>query len=471
MSNQVHAYGDDVLADHDGLALAELIRSRALDRHEVIDAAMRRAERVDAALHAAQLLDAHRALASAARPVAGPFSGVPTFVKDNTDVAGWPTNHGSEAFRAVPARNDAPFTATMLDLGLVPIGKSRLPEFGFNASTEYMTLEPTRNPWGLQHSAGASSGGAAALVAAGVVPIAHANDGGGSIRIPAAACGLVGLKPTRGRFRGAPLDKVLPVNIAVEGVLTRSVRDTAHFLATAEQQRRASLPRVGLVEGPGSRRLRIGLVLDSILDVPTDQPTREAVLMTAELLSGLGHHVVEAEAPVDPSFAEDFPLYWGLLGFLAAAAGRRALPGLDVNQLDGLTRGLGGYFRARVRKVPGALARLRRSEQVYARRMAGYDALLCPVVARTTPEIGYLSPRLPFDELFRRLIEYVAFTPLNNASGSPAISLPMGATADGLPIGIQLMARHGDERTLLELGYELEAAKPFRRLGAVSSVE
>jgi amidase len=466
MSNQVHAYSDDVLADHDGIALAALIRSGDVSRREVLEAALARAAKVDSALRAVQVLDAQRALAAASQPRPGPFSGVPTFVKDNTDVAGLPTGHGSEAFTAVPAKGDAPFCRTLVGLGLVPLGKSRLPEFGFNATTEFMTQEPVRNPWDTDVSAGASSGGSAALVAAGVVPLAHANDGGGSIRIPAAACGLVGLKPSRGRFKPSPLERLLPVNIVGEGVVSRTVRDTAHFFACAEQSsRRRPLRPVGLVEGPGRDRLRIGLVLDSVTGVRTDDETRAAVSSAAELLSGLGHDVVPMAAPMDQQFADDFALYWGLLGFLMLRVAPRAFSGLDAGRLDALTVGLADYYRAHARETSGALLRLRRSKAAYARALAGHDAVLCPVLAHTTPRIGHLSPRQPFEALFPRLVDYVAFTPLNNASGSPALSLPLGATASGLPIGVQLMARNGDERTLLELAYELEAARPFRRLG------
>jgi amidase len=466
MTHQVHAFGDDVLADHDGLALAALIRAGEVSRREVVEAALARAAQVDGALHAVQVLDAERARVATDHPRPGPFSGVPTFVKDNTDLAGVPTNHGSEAFTAAPAKRDAPFVRSLLHAGLVPLGKSRLPEFGFNATTEFMTQEPVHNPWGTEHSAGASSGGSAALVAAGVVPLAHANDGGGSIRIPAAACGLVGLKPTRGRFRSSPLERVLPVNIVGEGVLTRTVRDTAHFFADAEQVRpRRPLPPVGLVEGPDRRRLRVGLVLDSVNGTTTDDETRRAVLATADLLSGLGHEVVEMPSPANAQFADDFALYWSMLGFVVSRLGARAFDGLDPSRLDGLTIGLADRYRTQARDTAGAIRRLRRSREQVARAMIGHDVMLSPVLAHTTPPLGHLSPRQPFDELFPRLLEYVGFTPLANACGSPAMSLPLGVTAAGLPLGVHLMGRYGGERTLLELAYELEAAAPFRRLG------
>ncbi|HUR14456.1 MAG TPA: amidase [Mycobacteriales bacterium] len=463
MAEQVHAYGDDALADHDGIALAALIRSGEISRREVVEAALLRADKVDAALHAVQVVDAGRALRAPVRP--GPFSGVPTFVKDNTDLVGYPTNHGSEAFVAPAAKRDAPFARTLLQQGLVPLGKSRLPEFGFNATTEFMTQEPVRNPWDTDFSAGASSGGSAALVAAGVVPLAHANDGGGSIRIPAAACGLVGLKPTRGRFVAGPLEHVLPLNIVGEGVVTRTVRDTAHFFAHAEQVRRTRpLAPVGLVEGPGARRLRIGLVLDSVTGIATDYETRTAVSATGRLLGDLGHDVVEMPAPMDQRLADDFVLYWGLLGFLTSRIPARALPELDRSRFDALTLGLSGYYGENRRETLGAVRRLRASRHAYARALTGYDAVLTPVLAHTTPPIGHLAPTLPFEQLLQRLIAYASFTPLNNATGSPAISLPLGATTRGLPIGVHLMGPHGGERALLELAYELEAAQPFRRL-------
>ncbi|HSW14141.1 MAG TPA: amidase, partial [Solimonas sp.] len=351
--------------------------------------------------------------------------------------------------------------------GFTVLGKSRLPEFGFNASTEFIGgLPPTRNPWHTDYSSGASSGGAAALVAAGVVPIAHANDGGGSIRIPAACCGLVGLKPTRGRFIDGEQARSLPVNIVSEGVVTRSVRDTARFFAGMEQAwRNPKLPAIGQVEGPGRRRLRIGLVRDSINGHATDAATRQAVACTAALLESAGHHVEEMPLSVKPSFADDFSLYWGFLAFMSVNFGRQLFhPAFDASKLDKLSLGLAAMYRRQLHKTPLMLYRLRKSRDDYARQFRRYDAVLSPVLAHTTPLLGHLSPEQDFESLFDRLLRYVAFTPLNNAAGSPAISLPMGATAEGLPIGVQLSAAHGAEKTLLELAFELEQAQPWRRI-------
>lgn len=467
---RVHAFTDDALGDCDATGLAERIARGEVAAREAAEAAVRRTEAMQPLLNAVAHPDFERAVGVASGTTTGPFRGVPTFVKDNLDVAGLPTGHGTEAFVAEPAPTDSPVVRQLKAVGLTVLGKSRMPEFGFSASTEYATADPVRNPWHRGYSTGASSGGAAALVASGVVPIAHANDGGGSTRIPAAACGLVGLKPTRGRLVPDVSDTRLPVRIVTQGVLTRSVRDTARFYAAMEERwRNPALPPVRLVEGPGRTRLRVGVVLDSVTGVPTDAETRAAVLATAELLDGLGHRVEETAIPVPARFAEDFSLYWGLLGLLVSVAGRRVFsPRFDPARTDNLTRGLADMCRRQLARTPGMLVRLRRSTRAYRRAFTRFDVLLSPVLAHTTPPLGHLSPTLPFEVLFPRLQEYVAFTPLNNASGGPGISLPLGRTTQGLPLGCQLSADLGDERTLLELAFELEAARPWPRIQDVT---
>ncbi len=298
---RIHAFTNDALGDLDAVGVAAAISSGQISAREAAEAAIARVEQVNPAINGVQLRDFERGLEQADHPAAGVFSGVPTFVKDNTDVAGLPSDQGSLAVKARPAPVNAPFTEQFLSAGFTVLGKSTMPEFGFNASTEYETLPPTRNPWNTNYSAGASSGGSAALVAAGVVPIAHANDGGGSIRIPVAACGLVGLKPTRGRVVAAAEGAKMPVDIVSNGVVSRSVRDTAHFMAATQAYLPAKgMPELGLVEGPADRRLRIGLIFDSVTGVPTDDETRKAVEHTAGLLSSLGHDASEVDYPSTP---------------------------------------------------------------------------------------------------------------------------------------------------------------------------
>lgn len=469
-NNRFHVFGDDVLADHDAVALAELLRRGEVSVREVTEAAIARADKVQQALNAVELPLYEQALAGAGRPGEGVFAGVPTFIKDNADLEGLPTRHGSRAVNPRPAKKTGAFAKQYLSMGFNVLGKSTLPEFGFSATTEFAEDAPTLNPWNPAYSSGASSGGSAVLVAAGAVPIAHANDGGGSIRIPAAACGLVGLKPTLGRFVDAEASRSLPHNVIGEGVVTRSVRDTAMFFHGAEQYyHNRKMPRIGLVEGPGTKRLRIGLVYDSITGHATCPETRAAVEETAKLLASLGHHVEEMPLPVPPSFAEDFRFYWGMLSFLIATFGKHALsPDFDSQRIDGLSRGLLAEYRKRFYKTPAVLYRLKRTRRQYAEQFGQYDLVLSPVLAHTTPEIGYLSPNLPFETLMDRLERYVSFTPLNNAAGSPAISLPLGVSSNDLPIGVQFSAAHGAERTLLEIAFELEQARPWRRIQDVA---
>jgi amidase len=464
---RVHAFGDDALGEHDAVALAELITAGELDPAEVTAAAIARAERLEPQLHAF----AHR-LFSSPRQAAGSgrLRGVPTVVKDNTDLAGVPTNHGSEAFTARPARRDGAFARQYLGTGMTVLGKSRLPEFGFNASTEYRTGEPVHNPWNLGYSVGASSGGSAALVAAGVVPIAHANDGGGSIRIPAAAAGLVGLKPSRGRHVEGEQAQHLPINMISEGVVTRSVRDTALFVAALEDTWRSpALPPIGQVHGPADRRLRVGLVFESVNGAVVDEQTRAAVERTAAVLEKAGHLVEPVALPVGRQFADDFLQYWGLLGMLAASTGRFTFDqSFDTAALDGLTLGLRRMNLRTLPRLPGALLRLRRTGAAYAQLFERHEIVLSPVLAHVTPRLGHLSPNVPFETLIDRLQRYVAFTPLNNIAGTPAVSVPAGLSVEGLPIGVQLSAAYGDDRTLLETAYLLEAEQPFPRIVAAS---
>jgi amidase len=466
-ARRVHAFGDDALADYDAVAVADLIRRRELSPREAESAAIARLEKVapelNAVAHAAY--DAPRRATGDERDAL--FFGVPTLVKDNTDVAGMPTNHGTDAYTAAPAARDGRFATQFLSTGMTVLGKSRMPEFGLNASTEFRLSVPTLNPWNPGYSVGASSGGAAALVAAGALPIAHANDGGGSIRIPAAAAGLVGLKPSRHRHIDGEEARMLPLNIISEGLLTRSVRDTAVFLAALERHwRNPRLPPVGRVEGPARRRLRVGLVLESVTASEVDAPTRAAVERTARLLEDQGHSVFPVRPPVNPRFDDDFVTYWELLATMAGGLGRLAYDrSFDTSLLDGLTSGLWRrYRRGGWTRTPGMFWRLRQAARTYAASFDHHELLLSPVVAHVTPPLGHLSPNVPFDELMRRLRDHVAFTPLQNVTGTPAISLPMGISDNGLPIGVQLAAAYGDERTLLEVAFALEEQAPWPRI-------
>ncbi len=463
---KVHAFCDDVLGELDATAVAQLIKDRSVSASEFAEAAIKRAEKVKNILNPIAFEAFEDALKKSRSFPNGFFGGVPTFVKDNSEVMGMPMRNGSETVSAKPDKKNGPFVEQFLKLGFTVLGKSRLPEFGFTATTEYANRQPCRNPWHTDYSTGGSSGGSAALVAAGVVPIAHGNDGGGSIRIPAACCGLVGLKSTRGRFIENYSARSLPVKIICDGILSRSVRDTARFFSAMEQiWQNKKLPPVGNITHSANRRLRIGLVIDSVTGNPTCPETRAVVEETANLLESMGHRVEPMAIQVPDTFIEDFTLYWTMLAFLIKTFGKVLFsPDFDARRFDPFSKGLAKHFRKNIRKAPATIYRLRQSTEQYARGLSGYDAVLSPVLAHTVPKIGYLDPKTEFNELFRKLTNYVSFTPLNNASGSPAISLPMGADSNGLPVAVQIQSHLGAEKTLLEIAYELEEARPFRRI-------
>ncbi|GAA2146198.1 amidase [Nocardioides koreensis] len=462
---RVHAFGDDVLGELDAVGLAARIQSRAVSVAEVVEAAIARAERVDPLLNAIAHPAYERARDEARSPRGGFFAGVPSFLKDNVDVAGMPTHHGTDAFTSRPRRHDGDFARMFLATGLVPLGKTRLSEFGFSASAEHPRLGAVRSPWDTDRSAGASSAGSAALVAAGVVPIAHANDGGGSIRIPAAVNGLVGLKPTRDRLAQDKLMRDMPVRIVSDGVLTRSVRDTAAFYREAEKvYRELRLPPVGDITRPGRARLRVAVVTSGV-GVGASPEVADLTLKTAQLLEELGHRVEPASAPVPGSFPDDFLLYWALLALALVRTGkRRHGRSWDPGRLDNLTLGLARHARRNLHRVPLAITRLKRSRRVTAELFGSYDVVLTPTLATETPLVGHLDPTQDYDTIMERLLGWVAFTPLQNASGDPAISLPLATTSSGMPQGMMFGAAAGREATLLELAYELEEARPWARI-------
>ena len=429
-----------------------------------MSAAYARADRV-AHLNAVTLTDPDRALREAHQPLTGVFAGVPAFVKDNVLVGGWPARFGSPSTPARPKPKDDAVVAQLRSTGLVLLGKSAMSEFGFVPTVEWADGRAAHNPWDTRYSTGGSSGGSAALVAAGVVPVAHAKDGGGSIRIPAAACGLVGLKFSRGREAKDVEARMLPVDILSNGVLSRTVRDTARFAAAIDAGRpNPKLPRIGPVSGPG-RRLRIGVLTDSPNGAPSDPDTRGAVARTADVLSDLGHDVEVATAPTHPDFGEAFVHYWGMLAYAMLRAGRFIHGrGFDASLADGFTHGLAHHFRSHPGRTPHALRVMRGAGRVYSGAFTSLDVILSPTVTTTTPLVGHLSPRVAFTECLRRVVEYDGFCPANNASGGPAITLPLALTSDGLPLGLHFSAGLGDERTLLELAFELEEAVGFPKI-------
>lgn len=463
----VSAFCDDALGTADAVEVARRIEAGEISAREAVEAAIARADRVNPSLNAIAAMSFDEAREEAADRRPGALSGVPSFVKDTDPVEGLPMRFGSRGLPDEPAVETSRCAEQFLSTGLISLGKTTMPEFGLTGTTEPLLHGPTHNPWKLGFSTGGSSGGSAAMVAAGVVPIAHANDGGGSTRIPAACCGLVGLKPSRGRLVHIEGAALMPVKIVHQGMLSRSVRDTVAFYQAAEQySRNRRLPEIGPVTRPG-RRLRIGFFSEFGEGAQSHPECVAAVAATAELCESLGHSVEPVPPPFGERFHEDFFLLWASLAFAITRFGQRLIhPKFDRTKVEEFTEGLSQYFTENTRKVPGAVFRLRRFAGQYAKVFDRYDVLINPTVAMPPPELGFIGPEVPFDTALERLKWFIPFTPVQNASGGPAISLPLARSRDGLPIGIQFSSEMGADRTLLELALELEEAAPWPTLAS-----
>ena len=470
MPKAIHGFCDDTLGDHDAVALAALVESGELQISEILEASIARAHQVDPHLHAIVEHCSEQSLERSGGDPTGPFAGVPTFIKDMNDLIGLPTRYGSAAYEGAQAatKND-PVVQQMIDLGFVPLGKTTMPEFGLICSAEPAEGlgEPTRNPWNTGHGVGGSSSGSAALVAAGVVPIAHAADGGGSIRIPAGSCGLVGLKPSRGRIIPSRMLAKQPIVFATDGIVSRSVRDTAHFYEHIERlNRKPELEPIGSVTSPIKQKLRIAVVTESLGGIQIDQPTRKAIEQTMLLLEGLGHTVELIPIPAPESMRMDFVNMWSASAYITRKSGGKSLdPCFDSSRLTPVVDGLANDFLKKILKIPGTYWRLRKAHSDWARNFTEIDVVMTPCVSHLTPEIGYLSEGLDYETLFPRVMTWACFTGLANATGGPSISLPLGHDSESnLPIGMLFNANHGKERLLLELAYQLEEAQPWQKI-------
>jgi len=461
--NRLNAYSDDLLGTMDGVETAKEIASGKISATEVISAAIDRAKRVNPALNAIVTEMYNQALEKSKTPQPGIFSGVPSFIKDTDNISGAPTGYGSRTVPVKIKKKSCGFVRQFHSLGLICLGKSNLPEFGLTATTEAEATGPACNPWNLEYSAGGSSGGSAALVAAGVVPLAHGNDGGGSIRIPASCCGLVGLKPTRGRLVKVDGSELLPVGILHQGIISRTVRDTAAFYEGAEKYYcHSRLPEIGRVLYPGKKRLRIGLFAETPFGTPSHPETTAMVIEAGKLCERLRHAVSEIRCPFNETVIDDFWWYWGMMSFMIRFFGFYIVGfGFERSKMEEWAVGLSRLFQKKLLKAPSIMKRLKGFERIYNDIFRDYDILLSPTLSHPVPKLGYIGPDIPFDISMERVKNYCGFTPFQNISGAPAISLPMGFSKNGVPMGVQFAAKTGMERLLLELAYEIEEASPW----------
>ena len=448
--------------------LAALVRGGDASPLELATAALERAERLDARLNAFVAIDGERMLAEAEAVRPGddlPFAGVPIAIKANVPVRGRPLTMGSALMAEHRAQTDANLVRRLRRAGFVILGMTSLPEFGILPTTEPRHGGPTRNPWDLSRTPGGSSGGSAAAVSAGMVAAAHGNDGGGSIRIPAACCGLVGLKPSRGRISRGPATGI--GLLAVEGVITRTVADTAllmdvlagYEVGDATWAPRPNEPYADVIdEDPG--RLRVAVSTDNWVDVrvtaEVDQTLREA----AGILSGLGHEVVEATPPMPPH--DELGVFLDVFGanvaMGVAAAERLAGRAAGEDDIEPLTRAVFDHASALPSHAyVAAVARLEQHARALVAFFAHYDVLLTPTLAGSPVPIGQLHGcgERPLEDL-RRSATFAPFTAVWNFTGQPAISVPMGVGSDGLPTSVQLVGRPLGEARLMQVARQLQ---------------
>ena len=464
------------LADYsrlDATGLAECIRRKDISAAEAQQCARQAATALNPRINAmAELFDA-----PLSHDAQGPLGGVPFLIKDLVlQAEGVRCQAGSRLFgEGLPAAADSALMARFRRAGLATLGRTWTPELGFNATTESALGGATRNPWNLAHSAGGSSGGSAAAVAAGIVPMAHANDGGGSIRVPAAACGLIGLKSSRGRISAGPGYGQPLMGLGMEGVVCRTVRDAAAaldlmhgpelgdpFLMAAPAQPYAQAIR------SAPRRLRIAVSTQFPGTQPAAQPCADAVEATARTLADLGH-VVEWATPsyAHEAFFSATRTFWSSLLAAGVAGVAQALQmplEKALGQVQACTRATAEHgLRLSALDLELALAQMNAVSREVAPFFAQHDILLTPTMRTPPVALGYLDqddPARDAQGFFDHLFDYATFTPLANLTGQPAISLPLGMAGD-LPIGVQGMAPMGDEATLLQLAAQLEQAMPW----------
>ena len=463
----------DQLTYRPAAELATLVRDGEVSASELVAASLERIESLDPLLNAFVEVDAERALSEAenVRPRDGrAFAGVPIAVKANVPVQGMCMNFGSRFLAGHRAGHSAYLVHRLRDAGFVIVGTTNLPEFGILPTTEPRHSGATRNPWDTSRTPGGSSGGSAVAVAAGLVPVAHGNDGGGSIRIPAACCGLVGLKPSRGRVsRGPDLGDSF---LSSEGVLTRTVAETAQMLdvlagyevGDATWAPRPAEPYATAVRrDPG--RLRVALTTSNALGVEPDAESLRGLQATGELLASLGHEVEEtAPAMPDGGALELFRTVFGAAVSLQVTYGE-LLAGRppEDDEIEPLSREIAeGAQRTSSVAYLAALAQLQALARGVIAFFAEYDLLLTPSLAQRPLAIGELhgAGADPSAD-FLRAARFVPYAPLFNITGQPAISIPAGFGDDGLPIGVHLAAKPLGEDTLLQVAAQLEAARPW----------
>jgi amidase len=460
--------GTDPLHFLDATEQAKMIRSGQISALEMVMSAIERIELLNPDLNAVVTKSFEQAIDIAKlNPKGGPFSGVPYLVKDLLDQKGVRTTSGSRMFANRIANRNSSNVQAAFDMGLISLGKTNTPEFGLTGTTESLLLGTAKNPWNVLHNTGGSSGGSAAAVASGMVAIASASDGGGSIRVPASCCGIVGLKPSLYRtIDDAQPNR--PIDLSVRFVHTRSVRDSATALYHMQQtDPSGKLPKIPMQILPNRQRLRIALLTTNMLGKEADSDVKNSIENTAALCEELGHQIEIIDPFIDGErFIDSFITMWahGARTVIRVAEENFGRTDTVLNQLlEPWTLGLGQWFdRLPENHVEKALKRLKEDALKTKKIFNNYDVMLSPVVQTTAPKNGLMAPDIPYDQLLERSVNFITFTPLANVTGDPAMSLPLGWSSNGLPIGSHFHSSLGTEQLLLELALQLEEARPWK---------
>jgi amidase len=465
-TGEARAAATSELSGYDATGLAELVRSKQVSALEVVEDTIRKIEAINPSLNAVinKPYDQAR-LRAKGLGGDGALAGVPLIVKDNATIAGATITRGTRALRGNVVEKTAPFFAALENAGMILVGIGNMPEMGLIDGTENVLYGPTKNPWHLDYSPGGSSGGSAVAVAAGMLPLAHGTDGGGSIRIPASQCGLFGLKASRGRTLPGNF-AVAPWVVLVDCGVSRSVRDSALFLGVVEDPA-TKLPKVGSVTGKSPKRLKIGLMLEGMKGQTPHPDVKDAIMGSAKLCGELGHTVEEVKLPLDQARLMDAFLVIWAIGSASQVEAFSKLKGITKleDAFEPWTLGLReealrqGPFD---RQIASVIPVFEAATAALDRFFSEWDVLLSPVLRDPVFKTGARdSGRIPFADLKQQVFDYVSYTPIHNICGTTAMSVPLAFDRSGLPIGSQFAARAGAEATLLSLAYELEEARPW----------
>ena len=463
------AFSDiDPFNNIDATAQAALIKKKEITALELVDASIDRIIRLNPSLNAVVETSFEQArLIAKNQNSKGPFAGVPYLIKDLLNQQGLITSSGSKLFAKRVAQNNSSNVQAALDAGLISLGKTNTPEFGLLPTTESFHLGVAKNPWNQDYSTGGSSGGSAAAVASGMTAIASASDGGGSIRIPASCCGLVGLKPSLYRTIDSSQPN-RPIDLSVRFVHTKTIRDSITALHAMQRKKLPKhLPIFPTSLTRSKKVLKIAMMTQSMLGIESDPEVKNATEETAKLCENLGHNIEIVKPFINGiNFIDSFLTMWAygakeIITFAEQTYGMEKV--INEKLLEPWTLGLGKWFDSRPENQVKKAVNLLKNDTIKTKGFfEEYDMLLTPVMQTTVPKLGFLAPSVAYDDLLQRCIDIISITPLANVTGEPAISLPLHWSSIGLPIGSHFQAGIGKEKELLQLALDLEEAKPWK---------